>query len=86
MSDQPFDLIVRNGTVIDGTGAPGVLADVGVRAGRIAAVGTVDGRAKREIDATGRAVTPGFIDVHAHDDAAVLSDTDGLQADAGRDD
>lgn len=72
MSDQPFDLIVRNGTVIDGTGAPGVLADVGVRAGRISAVGTVDGLAKREIDATGRAVTPGFIDVHAHDDAAVL--------------
>jgi N-acyl-D-amino-acid deacylase len=73
MPEESFDLIIRGGTVIDGTGAPGASADVAVRNGLIAAVGAIDGSAKREIDATGRAVTPGFIDVHAHDDAAVLS-------------
>jgi N-acyl-D-amino-acid deacylase len=73
MPEEPFDLIVRGGTVIDGSGAPGVSADVAVRDGLIAAVGAIDGSARREINASGRAVTPGFIDVHAHDDAAVLS-------------
>ncbi len=67
-----YDLIIRNGTIIDGTGAPGRAGDVAVQDGRIAAVGDVSGDATREIDATGRAVTPGFIDVHAHDDAAVV--------------
>jgi N-acyl-D-amino-acid deacylase len=73
MPDQPYDLIVRGGTVIDGTGASGVRADVGVRGGRIGAVGQIEGPARREIDASGRLVTPGFIDVHAHDDDAVMS-------------
>jgi N-acyl-D-amino-acid deacylase len=74
ISDR-FDLIVRNGTVIDGTKAPRFRADVAVRDGRIAAVGRLDAaRADAEVDATGRIVAPGFIDVHTHDDRLLFSD------------
>jgi len=64
-----MDLVIRNGTVIDGTGRPGMAADVGVIGDRIAAIGVVPERGRREIDASGRLVTPGFIDVHTHMDA-----------------
>lgn len=67
-----YDLIIRNGTVIDGSGKPGFGADVGVQDSRIVAVGAVSGTAKQTIDATGRVVAPGFIDVHSHDDFALL--------------
>jgi len=67
-----YDLIIRNGTIIDGAGSPGRRGDIGVRGDRIAAVGEVNGSGSRAIDAAGRAVAPGFIDVHAHDDAAVV--------------
>ena len=63
---QEFDLVIRRGRVLDGTGAPAVAADVGVREGRIAAVGTVTARGRIEIDAAGKVVAPGFIDVHTH--------------------
>jgi N-acyl-D-amino-acid deacylase len=71
-TQERFDLVIRGGTVYDGTGAPGTRADVGVRADRIALVGTVTGRGVEELDASGHAVTSGFIDVHTHDDFAVL--------------
>src|SRR5207247_9051292 len=66
------DLVIRDGTVYDGTGTPGVRADIGVRGERIVAVGTIAARGAQELDAQGLAVAPGFIDVHSHDDYAVL--------------
>ena len=62
-----FDVLIRNGFVVDGSGAPGFAADVGIRKDRIAAIGTLDSSTAREvIDATGMIVCPGFIDVHVH--------------------
>ena len=69
-----YDLIVRNGTVIDGTGAEPREADVALRDGRIAAVGRIDGSGREEIDARGLAVTPGFVDIHTHYDGQVTWD------------
>ena len=66
------DLLIRGGTVVDGTGAPGVVADVAVRDGRIAAVGTLpDAAAATVIEAAGRIVAPGFIDAHPHSETAL---------------
>lgn len=73
MPDERFDLIIRGGQVIDGTGAPGQTADIAVADGRIAAVGAIEGEAERVIDASGLAVAPGFIDVHSHDDVALIN-------------
>jgi N-acyl-D-amino-acid deacylase len=64
-----FDILISGGKVLDGTGNPAFFADVGIRAGRIAAVGRLAGsRAARTIDARGKTVTPGFIDIHSHAD------------------
>jgi len=70
-----YDLIIRNATVIDGSRAPRVAADIGVRADRIERVGEIgDATASREIDACGLIAAPGFIDAHTHDDRLLLSD------------
>jgi N-acyl-D-amino-acid deacylase len=70
---QTFDLVIRGGTIIDGTKAPRFKADVGIRDGRIAAIGELDAAsAARAIQADDRIVAPGFIDSHTHDDGAVL--------------
>ena len=72
-----YDLIIRNGTVIDGSGAPRHDADFAVDGDRIAAIGDLSGaQGRSEIDATGLIVAPGFIDVHTHDDHALLSRPD----------
>jgi len=65
---QTYDVIIRHGRVVDGSGNPAFFADVAVKKGRIAVVGRVDGRAKTQIDASGLIIAPGFIDVHTHAD------------------
>jgi N-acyl-D-amino-acid deacylase len=69
------DLVIRGGTLVDGTGAPGRVADVVVRDGKIAAIGEgLSGTP--ELDASGQVVAPGFIDIHTHYDAQVFWDPD----------
>ena len=69
-----FDLVVKNGTVVDGTGAPGFRADIGVNDGKITAIGRLGDKAYRTVDADDHVVTPGFIDGHTHMDAQVFWD------------
>jgi len=69
-----LDVVIRGGQVVDGTGGPRVTADVGIRDGRIAEVGRVASRGRREIDADGRLVLPGWVDVHTHYDGQVTWD------------
>ncbi|MEM1051607.1 MAG: D-aminoacylase [Pseudomonadota bacterium] len=69
-----FDLIIRGGTIVDGTGETRFTGDVAVKNGLIAQVGTVVGHADREIDATGKIVAPGFVDIHTHYDGQATWD------------
>src|SRR5919201_4080485 len=72
-----YDLLIRNAMVIDGTRAPRYQADIGVSAGRIAAIGRLDSaHAGVELDASGKVAAPGFIDAHTHDDRLMLSAPD----------
>lgn len=70
--ERRYDLIIRNGRLLDGAGNPWILGDVGVRKGKITAIGNLDGaRAQRIIDAGGQVVAPGFIDVHTHVEGSI---------------
>ncbi len=69
-----LDLIIRNGRVLDGTGAPAMRADLAVANGRIVTIGHVDAPARQTLDADGLVVAPGFVDVHTHYDAQVFWD------------
>ena len=71
-----LDLTIRNARIIDGTGAPAFAGDIGVEGGRIASVGASPGAAREEIDAKGMCLSPGFIDVHSHDDGAFMRHPD----------
>ncbi len=71
---RPFDLLITNARIIDGSGGPSVTGSVAVRDGRIAAVGRVAGAAARTIDAGGKVLAPGFIDPHSHSDLTLLTD------------
>ncbi|WP_397414496.1 amidohydrolase family protein [Phenylobacterium sp.] len=73
--ERAFDLVIRGGTVVDGTGGATFGADVAVKDGRIAQVGRVAGSGLEEIDARGRIVTPGFVDVHTHYDGQATWDS-----------
>ena len=69
-----LDLVIRNGTILDGTGAPGFSGDLGVSNGRVARIGEVPEAGRTEIDASGKVVSPGFVDPHTHYDAQLFWD------------
>src|SRR5215470_14922525 len=72
---QDFDLLILRGHLVDGTGNPAYYGDVGIRQGRIAAMGQLAGKtAARTIDASGLTVAPGFIDMHNHSDTTIVED------------
>ena len=71
---QPFDIVIRNGHIVDGTGSPWYAADVGIRGGKIAAIGKLEGAARRTIDARNMVVAPGFIDMLGQSELTILVD------------
>jgi N-acyl-D-aspartate/D-glutamate deacylase len=75
LSAQDFDVLLRRGRIVDGTGNPAYTGDVGIRHGKIVAMGRLEGKsARRTIDASGLTVAPGFIDIHNHSDYTIVAD------------
>merc|ERR1719456_1548701 len=74
---QVYDIIIRNGTILDGLRTPRFVSDIGIKGGKVATIGRISKEAKcnnKEIDATGLHVCPGFIDLHTHYDAQIFWD------------
>ena len=69
-----YDLVVRGGTVVDGTGAAPFVADVAIKDGLVAEIGSISEKGAKEIDAIGKVVTPGFVDIHTHYDGQATWD------------
>jgi N-acyl-D-amino-acid deacylase len=81
-AQESYDLLIINGRVMDGTGNPWFRADVGVKGNEIVKVGRIDSRnAKKIIDARGKIVAPGFIDIHSHGDDGAFGNRSGIRAD-----
>ncbi len=77
---MPYDLVIKNGLVVDGSGLPRYRGDVGIRHGRIATIGRIRERAREELDADGQVVAPGFVDGHTHMDAQIFWDPLGTSS------
>jgi N-acyl-D-aspartate/D-glutamate deacylase len=82
MREADYDLVIRGGTILDGTGRPPMEGDLAVQDGRIVACGRVPGMGREEVDARGKIVTPGFVDVHTHYDGQ-LTWSDRLSPSSG---
>ena len=77
MKNEKFDVLIRNASIVDGTGAPRFTGDIGIRGDHIARIGDLSAlRGEEEIDLAGRIAAPGFIDAHTHDDRLMLSHPD----------
>ena len=73
----PYDVLITNAQIVDGSGSPARRGSVAITAGKIAALGEISGTATRTIDARGRTLAPGFIDLHSHSDMPLVTDGNG---------